>query len=207
MSPSPSAPSSRLSGSTAPAPNVSIPDSTVLSDLESALASSGNQDITVPVSTLESLLGSEGSSDITLSTSTLESLLGSEGSSDISVSTATLESLLGTAGSQDVSVPLSTLESIFPSTLSLDLTIPEVTGGAVPTYDVDLARDALAVFGSIAPVSSDLPTLLGTDPTLDVTSLLSGALTDLGLPVSITGGDLSVDLTGITAELLAGLVP
>ena len=206
--------------------NVSIPDSTVLSDLESALGSSGNQDIAVPVSdlesvlgtagsqdisvstsTLESLLGTSGSSDITLSTSTLESLLGSAGSSDISVSTATLESLLGTAGSQDVSVPLSTLESIFPSTLSLDLTIPEVAGGAVPTYDVDLAQDVLAVFGSIAPVSSDLPTLLGTDPTLDVTSLLSSALTDLGLPVSITGGDLSVDLTGITAELLAGLVP
>ena len=77
----------------------------------------------------------------------------------------------------------------------------------MPTYDVDLAQDALAVFGSIAPVSSDLPSLLGTDPTLDVTSLLSGALTDLGLPVSITGGDLSVDLTGIASELLAGLVP
>ncbi|MGB6765441.1 hypothetical protein [Mycobacterium sp.] len=187
--------------------NVSIPDSTVLSDLESALGSSGDQDITVPVSDLESLLGTSGSSDITLSVSDLQTLLGSAGSSDISISTATLESLLGTAGSQDVSVPLSTLESIFPSTLSLDLTIPEVTGGAVPTYDVDLAQDALAVFGSIAPVSSDLPTLLGTDPTLDVTSLLSSALTDLGLPVAITGGDLSVDLTGITAELLAGLVP
>jgi hypothetical protein len=37
----------------------------------------------------------------------------------------------------------------------------------------------LAVFGSIAPVSSDLPTLLTNDPTLDVTSLLSSALTDL----------------------------
>jgi hypothetical protein len=206
--------------------NVSIPDSTVLSDLESALGSSGNQDITVPVSdlesvlgtagsqdisvstsTLESLLGTSGSSDITLSTSTLETLLGSAGSSDISVSTATLESLLGSAGSQDVSVPLSTLESILPSTLSLDLTIPEVTGGAVPTYDVDLAHDVLAVFGSIAPVSSDLPSLLGTDPTLDVTSLLSSALTDLGLPVAITGGDLTANLTGIASELLAGLVP
>jgi hypothetical protein len=204
----------------------SIPDSTVLSDLESALGSSGNQDITVPVSdlesllgtsgssditvstsTLESLLGTSGSSDITLSTSTLESLLGSAGSSDISVSTATLESLLGTAGSQDVSVPLSTLESIFPSSLNLGLTIPEVTGGALPTYDVDLAQDLLAVFGSIAPVSSDLPTLLTNDPTLDVTSVLSTALTDLGLPVAITGGDLTVNLTGIASELLAGLVP
>jgi hypothetical protein len=137
----------------------------------------------------------------------LETLLGSAGGSDISVSTATLESLLGTAGSQDVSIPLSTLESIFPSTLNLDLTIPEVTGGALPTYDADLAQDLLAVFGSIAPVSSDLPTLLTNDPTLDVTSLLSTALTDLGLPVAITGGDLTVNLTGIASELLAGLVP
>jgi hypothetical protein len=32
-------------------------------------------------------------------------------------------------------------------------------------------------------------------------------VTDLGLPVSITGGDLSVNLTGLTSELLAGLVP
>jgi hypothetical protein len=206
--------------------NVSIPDSTVLSDLESLLGTTGTSDISVPVSSLEGLLGTAGSSDISVSTSTLEqllgtsgtsditlsvsdleTLLGSAGSSDISVSTATLESLLGTAGSQDISIPLSTLESILPSTLSLDLTIPEVTGGALPTYDVDLAQDLLAVFGSIAPVSSDLPTLLTNDPTLDVTSLLSSALNDLGLPVAITGGDLTVNLTGIASELLAGLVP
>jgi len=173
----------------------------------------GTEHISVPLSTIESALGLNSSSAINVSIpdstvlSDLESALGSSGNQDISVPVSSLEGLLGTAGSQDVSVPLSTLESIFPSTLSLDLTIPEVTGGAVPTYDVDLAQDVLAVFGSIAPVSSDLPTLLGTDPTLDVTSLLSSALTDLGLPVSITGGDLSVDLTGITAELLAGLVP
>ena len=91
--------------------------------------------------------------------------------------------------------------------MNLDLTIPEVTGAAVPTYDVDLAQDLLAALGSIAPMSSDLPSLLGTDPTLDVTSLLSGALTDLGLPVSITGGDLTLNLSGIASELFAGLVP
>jgi hypothetical protein len=206
--------------------NVSIPDSTVLSDLESLLGSTGTSDISVPVSqlegllgtagssdisvstsTLESLLGTSGSSDITLSVSDLDTLLGSAGSSDISVSTATLESLLGTAGSQDISIPLSTLESILPSTLNLDLTIPEVTGGAVPTYDVDLGQDLLAALGSIAPISSDLPSLLGTDPTLDVTSLLSSVVTDLGLPLSITGGDLTVNLTGIASEVLAGLVP
>ncbi len=41
----------------------SISDATVLSDLESVLGSSGNQDITVSVSDLENLLGSTGSQD------------------------------------------------------------------------------------------------------------------------------------------------
>jgi hypothetical protein len=185
----------------------SIPITVPLSTLESVLGSAGSADVSVSTSTLESLLGTAGSSDISVSTSTLESLLGTTGSSDISLSVSDLESLLGTAGSSDISIPVSDLESALPSTLSLDLTIPEVTGGAVPTYDVDLAQDLLAVFGSIAPVSKDLPTLLTNDPTLDVTSLLSGALTDLGLPVAITGGDLSLNLTGIASELLAGLVP
>src|ERR1700761_8041157 len=204
----------------------SISDATVLSDLESALGSSGNsdisvsltslenllgttgsQDISVSTATLEGLLGTSGSSDITLSISDLQTLLGSAGSSDISLSVSTLESLLGAAGSSDISIPLNTLEGLFPSTLSLDLDIPGVTGGAVPTFDVDLAQDLLAALGSIAPISSDLPGLLGTDPTLDVTSLLTTVVTDLGLPVSITGGDLTVNLTGLASELLAGLVP
>jgi hypothetical protein len=81
-----------------------------------------------------------------------------------------------------------------------------VTGGAVPTFDVDLGQDLLAVLDSIAPISSDLPRLLGSDPTLDVTSLLTSVVTDLGLPVS-TGGDLTLNLTGLASELLAGLVP
>ncbi len=204
----------------------SISDATVLSDLESALGSSGTQDISVPLSdlenllgsagsqdisvstaTLEGLLGTSGSSDITLSVSDLQTLLGSAGSQDISLSVSTLESLFGTAGSSDISIPLDTLEGLFPSTLSLDLTIPEVTGGAVPTFDADLGQDLLAVLGSIAPISSDLPSLLGTDPTLDVTSLLSSVVTDLGLPVSITGGDLTLNLSGLASELLAGLAP
>ena len=161
----------------------SISDATVLSDLESVLGSSGNQDITVSVSdlesllgtsgsqdisvstaTLEGLLGTSGSSDITLSVSDLQTLLGSAGSQDISLSVSTLESLFGTAGSSDISIPLSTLEGLFPSTLSLDLTIPDVTGGAVPTYDVDLAQDLLAALGSIAPISSDLPEPAGHRP-------------------------------------------
>jgi hypothetical protein len=202
----------------------SISDATVLSDLESALGSSGtsdisvslsdlenvlgatgSQDISVSTSTLEGLLGTSGSSDITLSISELQTLLGSAGSSDISLSVSTLESLFGAAGSSDISIPLSTLEGILPSTLTLDLDIPGVTGGAVPTFDVDLAQDLLAILGSIAPISSDIPSVLGTDPTLDVTSLLSGVLTDLGLPLSITGGDLTVNLTGLASELLAGI--
>jgi hypothetical protein len=185
----------------------SISDATVLSDLESVLGSAGSQDISVSTATLEGLLGTTGSSDITLSVSDLQTLLGSAGSQDISLSVSTLESLFGAAGSSDISIPLSTLEGLFPSTLSLDLTIPEVTGSALPTFDVDLAQDLLAALGNIAPISSDLPGLLGTDPTLDVTSLLTSVVTDLGLPVSITGGDLTVNLTGLASELLAGLVP
>ncbi len=185
----------------------SIPVTISDSELDSILGSAGTSDVSVSTSELESLLGTTGSSDISVSVSELESLLGTTGSSDITLSVSSLESLLGSAGSSDITIPLSELESALPSTLNLDLTIPEVTGGAVPTYDVDLAQDLLAALGSIAPVSSDIPGLLGTDPTLDVTSLLSSALTDLGLPVSITGGDLSLNLTGIAADLLAGLVP
>jgi hypothetical protein len=44
-------------------------------------------------------------------------------------------------------------------------------------------------------------------PVGDVTSLLTSVVTDLGLPISITGGDLTVNLTGLASELLAGLVP
>ncbi|MGB6205734.1 hypothetical protein [Mycobacterium sp.] len=82
-----------------------------------------------------------------------------------------------------------------------------MTGGAVRNFDVDLGRDLLAVLGSSAPVSSYLPTVLGTDPTLDATSLLSSVVTDLGLPVWLPAGDLTLNLTGIAAELLAGVVP
>ena len=72
--------------------------------------------------------------------SDLQTLLGSAGSQDISLPISTLESLFGAAGSQDISIPLNTLEGLFPSTLSLDLTIPDVTGGAVPNFDVDLGQ-------------------------------------------------------------------
>ncbi|WP_343575631.1 hypothetical protein [Mycobacterium sp.] len=177
------------------------------STLEGLLGTSGSNDISLSVSDLQTLLGATGSSDLSVSTSTLEGLFGGAGSNDISLPISTLESLFGSSGSTDISIPLSTLEGILPSNLNLDLPIPEVTGAAVPNFEVDLSHDLLAALGSITPVASDLPSLLGTDPTLDATSLLSSALTDLGLPVSVTGGDLPVNLTGIGAELLSGLVP
>lgn len=204
--------------------NVSIPDSTVLSTIESVLGNTGNTDISVPLSSLETLLpgggtditvslseleslfGSSGSNDITLSVADLESLLGSTGSSDLSVPISSLETLLGTFGSNDISIPISTLESLLPSTLSLALPIPDVTG-TFPTFDVDLSHDLLSVLGSIAPISSDLPTLLTPDPTLDLIPLLTSVVGDLGLPIDIIGGDLPANLTGIVADVLAGLVP
>jgi hypothetical protein len=182
-----------------------IPITIPLSTIESVLGNSGNTDISISTSTLDSLLGTTGSQDISVSVTELESLLGTTGSSDISLSVSSLESLLGTAGSTDLSIPLSTLESALPSTLSLDLDIPGITGGTVPTYDVDLAQDLLAALGNITPIASDLPALLGTDPTLDVTSLLTTLVGDLGLPISITGGDLTLNLTGLVSEVLAGL--
>ncbi len=204
--------------------NISVPDSTVLSDLESVLGTTGSQDISVSLSSLEGLLGTAGSSDISVSTSTLEGLLGTSGSSDISLSVSELETLLGSsgnsaislplstieglfgsAGGSDISIPLSTLEGLFPSNLSLDLDIPGLTGGSIPTFDVDLAQDLLTALGHIPSVASELPGLLGPDPTLDVTTLLSSVISDLGLPLSISGGDVTLNLTGAVSELLAGL--
>ncbi|KAA8970031.1 hypothetical protein [Mycobacterium sp.] len=114
-------------------------------------------------------------------------------------------------GALDVAISIDTpLHDLLPGTL--DLTVPAVTGPAVPTFDADLSGDLLAVLGSIAPVpvSADLPTLLTNDPTLDLMPLVNGVLTETGLPVSVVGGDLTANLTGIGAELLAlltGLVP
>jgi len=130
------------------------------------------------------------------------------GTLDLAVSVHTL--LNDLVPNESLSLPLRTLESILPGTLTFDLTVPAVTGAAVPTFDVDLSRDLLAVLGSIPAVSAHLPTLSTNDPTLDLIPLLNGALTDLGLPMSVVGGDLTANLTGIGAELLAfltGLVP
>lgn len=202
-----------------------IPDSSILSTLESALGGSGNTDISVPLSdltnalgtagsqpisvstaTLEGLLGTSGSNPIMLSVSELQTLLGAAGSNPISLPVSDIESVLGTFGSNDLSLPLSELESLLPPTLSLDLPIPEVSG-TFAAFQVDLSQDLLSVLGSIAPLSSALPTLLTPDPMVDLASLLTTATSDLGLPISIIGGTLPADLTGIVAHILSGLVP
>jgi hypothetical protein len=90
--------------------------------------------------------------------------------------------------------------------LTLDLPILDVTG-TFPPFDVDLSQDLLSVLGSIAPISADLPALLTPDPTFDLIPLLTSVVGDLGLPVDIIGGDLPANLTGIVADVLAGLVP
>jgi len=90
--------------------------------------------------------------------------------------------------------------------LSLSHTI-DVTGGPVPTFDLALAQDLMATLGNIPQLAQDLPSLLTNDPTLDVVPLLHNLMPELGLPVAITGGTLTADLTNIAAELLAGLVP
>jgi hypothetical protein len=99
--------------------------------------------------------------------------------------------------------PDENILTLFPDTLTLDPSIG-LDGSAVATYVDDLAKDLLAAVGSIAPVSADLPALLGTDPAVDLISALSGLFTDLDLPVAVSGS-LSVDLTSVVAELLPNL--
>ncbi len=118
--------------------NVSIPDSTVLSDPRGRLlGSSGNQDITLSPSATSSrsrfgtagrlrtsacppapssrFLGTSGSQDITLSTTLEVAFLGTSGSQDITLSTAKpLESLLGTAAQRGRQHPAQHPRRAFP---------------------------------------------------------------------------------------------
>ena len=71
---------------------------------------------------------------------------------------------------------------------------------------MDLSQDLLAVLGSFAPLSSDLPTLLTPDPTLDLVPLLSSVATDLSLPLTVVGADLPANLTGYRGGLARRLV-
>jgi hypothetical protein len=83
----------------------------------------------------------------------------------------------------------------------------DLTGGSVQAFDLALSQDLLALLGNFSTLAQDLPSLLTNNPTLDLVPLLSNLLTDLGLPATITGGDLTAELTNIGAELIHGLVP
>ncbi len=135
---------------------------------------------------------------------TLGNVLGALGlgdGTDISLPSISIDTILGDLGINPDENVLTLLGISDP--LSLDPTIG-LDGGAVATYVDDLAKDLLAVVGSVEPVSADLPALLGTDPAVDLISTLSGLFTDLDLPVSVSGS-LSVDLTSVVAELLPSL--
>ena len=165
----------------------------ILSDL--GLSGTGNLDI-------NSILSDLGLSGTT--TLNLGEILGALGLSDgttIPLPSLSIDGILGDLGINPDENILTLLGISDP--LTLDPTIG-LDGGAVATYVDDLAKDLLAAVGSIAPVSADLPALLGTDPAIDLTSALSGLFADLDLPVSVSG-NLSLDLTSVVAELLPGL--
>jgi hypothetical protein len=112
-----------------------------------------------------------------------------------------IDTILGDLGIDPNANVLSLLG--IPDTLTLSPGL-DLDGGAVATYIDDLAKDFMATLGSIAPLASDLPGLLGTDPTFDLAPLLSNVLGELGVPVALDG-TLSVDLTNVLAELLPNL--
>jgi hypothetical protein len=167
-----------------------------LSQILSDLGLSDNSSI--DVGEVLNALGLSDSSNIGLSQ--ILSDLGLSDSSSISLPSISIDTILNDLGINPDSSLLADLG--IPSTLTLSPTL-DLTGSGVPTYDLDLAQDLLAALGSSQALSSDLSTLLTNDPTLDLTTLLSGLLTDLGVPATVTGGDLSADLTNIAAELLA----
>jgi hypothetical protein len=165
----------------------------ILSDL--GLSGTGNLDI-------NSILSDFGLSGTT--TLNLGDILGTLGLSDdstIPLPSLSIDGILGDLGINPDENILTLLGISDPLTLDPSIGLD---GGAVATYVDDLAKDLLAAVGSIAPVSADLPALLGTDPAIDLTSALSGLFTDLDLPVSVSG-NLSLDLTSVVAELLPGL--
>jgi hypothetical protein len=165
----------------------------ILGDL--GLSGTGNLDINSILGDL-GLSGTQGLD--------LDQILGDLGlntDSTIPLPSLSIDGILGTLGINPDENILTLLG--IPDTLTLDPSIG-LDGGAVATYVDDLAKDLLAAVGSIAPVSADLPALLGTDPAIDLISALSGLFTDLDLPVAVSGS-LSVDLTSVLAELLPTL--
>ena len=174
-------------------PTSSVGINSILSDL--GLSGTANLDI-------NSILSDLGLSGTT--TLNLGDILGTLGLSDdstIPLPSLSIDGILGDLGINPDENILTLLGISDPLTLDPSIGLD---GGAVATYVDDLAKDLLAAVGSIAPVSADLPALLGTDPAIDLTSALSGLFTDLDLPVSVSG-NLSLDLTSVVAELLPGL--
>jgi hypothetical protein len=194
---------------------ISSTDTIDLSSLLSSLGLSSTDELTI--GDVLSYLGLGDSDNISLS-----SILSGLGlSSTDSLTLGNVLDTLGLTDSSTIPLPSFSIDNILtdlginpdsslltdlgiPSTLTLDPSL-DLDGSPVATYFQDLSQDFLAALGSISPLATDLSTLLTNDPTLDLTSLVSGLLTDLDVPGVVAGGTLSADLTNVLAEILPGL--
>jgi hypothetical protein len=194
---------------------ISSADTIDLSSLLSSLGLSSTDELTI--GDVLSYLGLGDSDNISLS-----SILSGLGlSSTDSLTLGNVLDTLGLTDSSTIPLPSFSIDNILtdlginpdsslltdlgiPSTLTLDPSL-DLDGSPVATYFQDLSQDVLAALGSISPLATDLSTLLTNDPTLDLTSLVSGLLTDLDVPGVVAGGTLSADLTNVLAEILPGL--
>jgi hypothetical protein len=194
---------------------ISSTDTIDLSSLLSSLGLSSTDELTI--GDVLSYLGLGDSDNISLS-----SILSGLGlSSTDSLTLGNVLDTLGLTDSSTIPLPSFSIDNILtdlginpdsslltdlgiPSTLTLDPSL-DLDGSPVATYFQDLSQDVLAALGSISPLATDLSTLLTNDPTLDLTSLVSGLLTDLDVPGVVAGGTLSADLTNVLAEILPGL--
>ena len=156
----------------------------------------GTLDLSVALGPILSALGADQS----LTVNALVGEIFPNGVGPLSLSA--LQTLLGTTGTENLATLIGPL---LPNDLNIPVNIPALDT-TVPTYDADLAHDLLAVVGSVGPLSSALPSLLTPDPSIDLVPVLSGLLTDLGLPVSIVSGQLPLDLTGVSADALNALI-
>jgi hypothetical protein len=194
---------------------ISSTDTIDLSSLLSSLGLSSTDELTI--GDVLSYLGLGDSDNISLS-----SILSGLGlSSTDSLTLGNVLDTLGLTDSSTIPLPSFSIDNILtdlginpdsslltdlgiPSTLTLDPSL-DLDGSPVAIYFQDLSQDFLAALGSVSPLASDLSTLLTNDPTLDLTSLVSGLLTDLDLPGVVAGGTLSADLTNVLADILPGL--
>ena len=176
-----------------------------INDILSTLGLSGTSPIDIgnilgdPTLNINDILSTLGiSPSATLNINDILSTFGLNTNSPIPLPSVSIDGLLGDLGINP-NENLLTLLGI-PNALTLNPTI-DLDGGPVATYIDDLAKDLLALVGSSSSLSSDLPSLLGTDPTFNLEPVLSSLLSDLGVPATIDG-TLSVDLTNVLAELL-----